>query len=68
MGLRPTPRDRDNLIAAHKDLGERLQTVERAIPIAMAANPAIAEVVIGHYVTGLCLRLNLQVDIERSES
>lgn len=67
MGLRPTPRDRDNLIAAHKDLCERLANVEQTLR-SVNGDQNLLSLMLPHYVTGLCLRLNLQVDIERSES
>ncbi len=63
---RPTPRDRDNLVAMHKELCERLANVEQTLR-SVNGDQALLSLMLPHYTNGLFLKINLQVDIERIE-
>lgn len=67
MGLRPSPRDLDNLQHLQREITATLRQVETAIKIA-GDQPVLQEALAKHYVRGLCVKLNVMTDIERIKS
>lgn len=63
----PTPRDLENLSIMHKEISATLRQVETAIKITND-QPELQEALAKHYVRGLCVKLNIQTDIERIKS